>query len=286
MDQEQETGVCPSCGYPAHAGHGPQCAVVAGSEVQEREQSLSISRVSPDDQRGVEEFLRFEVDQGFTTMVGSQTFEQKLALRQGQVSADKLRVATAKEGDEVVATSEIVLVNGTKGKQVGADEAWASGTLVAPQKRGAGIGEKMAAWQDDMARDAGKKFILTGIAQHNHPSLRLRMKVGYELEDVVGDPDAGEIDFTLRKDLSQPPAGKDWAKEVLDGRAAAYRGAITEQTPEQLLIDPEDADQVRSALQSGYRGKFLLRPEDFTEEKKIDKNFIVFVRTSEPRVKP
>ena len=109
---------------------------------------------------GWRSFLRFEVDQGFTTMVGSQTFEQKLALRQGQVSADKLRVATAKEGDEVVATSELVLVNGTKGKKVKEDEAWASGTLVAPQKRGAGIGEQMAAWQDEMARIVGVRSLL------------------------------------------------------------------------------------------------------------------------------
>jgi len=198
MDQESEVGVCPSCGYPAHAGHGPQCAMVQPGEAAEKEPPLTISRVRPDDHQGVEEFLRFEVDQGFTTMVGSQTFEQKLALRQGQVNADTLRVATAKEGDDVVATSEIVLVNGTKGKVVKEDEAWASGTLVAPQKRGAGIGEKMAAWQDEMARDAGKKFILTDIAQKNYPSLRLRMKVGYEIEDMVGDPSAGETDFTLR----------------------------------------------------------------------------------------
>lgn len=271
---EQQLNGCPVCGYPKYAGHGPECPNNPKIEAREIEKPLNIQRVEPGDEAAVERYLRFEVDHGFTTMVHGQTFEDKLKLRAGQINSDKLRAAIAEEGDEIVATTEIVLVKGAKGKDIKEDEAWASGTLVSPDKRNSGVGEKMAAWQDEMAKEAGKKFIRTAIAQKNSPSMRLRMKVGYELNGVTVDPSDGDVDYQFRKDLSGELKKKNWVKELETGQLAET--APSKNSPDQILIDPDDNEKISKAIGLGYKGKFLLRPEDFKGDKKISKNLIVF----------
>ncbi len=41
MPHEQTSNLCPSCGYPAHAGHAPKCAAVAGKENEIENQAES-----------------------------------------------------------------------------------------------------------------------------------------------------------------------------------------------------------------------------------------------------
>lgn len=246
-------------------------------EARESKPGITIGRINPDDPGDVRKYFQFEVDQGFTTISPKSTFEGMVDFRQQQMKEGKLYVATAREGDELVATSVVVLESGAMGKEINDDEAWAAGTVVRQGKRGIGIGEKMSAEQDAICREAGKKSIVTVIAKDNYPSMRLRMKVGYELEGV--DKRENEVNYyyrkTLRDDVEQ---FVDLAKFEIDV-FSPYDGVIDAQSPNEILVDPNDAERVQVALFAGYRGRYLVRPDDVDEAKrKFDKNLLLFIR--------
>lgn len=275
MDPEKESQACSQCGYPSHAGHGPECSTIVGPEAREAEPLLTISRIDPNDSESIAAYYQFELTHGFSTLRPGSTLAGMVRFRQEQMWDNKLRVATAKEGEELVGTSVVVLEKGTMGKDVQEDEAWAAGTLVAPAKRRLGIGERLAAEQDAIAKEAGKKFIITIIRKDTADSMRLRLKVGYRLEGVEERED--ETDYKYRKDLTKE-AGVlvDWAEDVRDGRIREQSGEINQDSPDEILINPEDTEKIKDALQKGYQGVYLLRPADFGNEKIITKNLIVF----------
>ena len=250
-------------------------------EGKEQERELDISRIDPEDRDGIEAYYKFEVDHGFSEIDPKKTtLDGMVDFRQTQMREEKLKVAVANEGDELVATSVVVLENGTMGKEMGEDEAYAAGTVVMDGKRGGGIGEKMAAEQDKIAREAGKKSMVTVITNTNHPSMRLRMKTGYRLEGV--EYRADEVNYRYRKDLTgETEESIDWVVEVADGRLNQYSGDFDSTAPDQILIDPENQGAVEVAIEQGYQGMHLLRPEDFNkgnEGATIEKNMVVFGR--------
>lgn len=256
----------------------------APDPVREEEKPLTITRLDPEDAASIAAYYQFEVDHGFSELNEKKSLAGMTAFRQRQIKENKLQVAVAKQGDKLVATSVIVLESGTMGKEIQDNEAWAAGTVVLSGKRGLGIGEQMSAEQDRIAREAGKESILTTITNDNHPSMRLRMKVGYRLEGIEERED--ETNYKYRKDLvNEAGESKDWQEEIKQGRLAVAVD-INKSSPEQILIEPSNAGQIQQALENGYQGVYLLRPGDFKAEKPIAKNLIIFTRgeaqSSEP----
>ncbi len=239
---------------------------------------LTISQVDPESRDDISSYYQFEIDQGFSQIHPKSTFNGMVDFRQKQIKEEKLKIAMAKEGNQLVSTAVVVLENGTMGKKIKEDEAWAAGTVVLSEKRGSGIGEKIAEEQDRIAKDAGKKSILTCITNENHPSMRLYMKVGYRLDGI--DKRENETNYTYRKDLTGESIGSkiNWKEKVEDGELNISEDKINDSSPNEILIDPTDLEQVQNALNSNYEGVHLLRPEDFKERKLIDNNLIVFVR--------
>lgn len=237
----------------------------------------TISRVNPEEEDDIAAYYQFEVDQGFSQINPKTNFDDMVNFRQRQLRDHKLEVAMIKDGDKVVATTIVVLENGTMGKQIQDGEAWAAGTLVLPEKRGLGIGEKMSEEQDKIAKEAGRNSILTAIASDNYPSMRLRMKVGYRLEKINKRND--KIDYIYRKDLAtELPGDKSWKEKAEADNLKIFTGEINGSSPKEILVDPNNDQQIQDALSNNYQGIYLLRPEDFTGHGQIDSNLIVFVR--------
>ena len=246
-------------------------------EPENKNEQITISPISPESTDDISAYYQFEVDQGFSQVNPKTTFDKMVDFRQQQIKENKLKVAMAKEGDQIVATTVVILENGTMGKQIKDDEAWAAGTVVLPEKRGSGIGEKMAEAQDKIAREAGKKSILTAITNNNYPSMRLRLKVGYHLEGI--DQRKNETNYKYRKNLAaESPKDNNWKGMVEAGELKIFEGELNDSSPSEILIDPGNVKQIQNALNNNYEGVYLLRPEDFEEPGQINNNLVVFVK--------
>lgn len=250
-------------------------------EIHETTPDSVFEEISADNPDAIRAYLQFEIDNGFTTLDPRTTLDGQTRFRQQQLQDGKLRVVTCREDSELIGTSVVVLKDGTMDKEIAPNEAYAAGTLVRPDKRNGGIGEKAAAEQDRIAREAGKTALRTVIAQNNAPSARLRMKVGYRLEGIeerpATDERPGEVNYAYRKDLTQKVQTRPWKNEVVAGNLS-WADAVTPESPAELLIDPQNTGAVKQALALEYRGVALLRPEDFEDPKPIDRNALVFVR--------
>ncbi len=245
---------------------------------REREKPLTVSRIDPEDRESIAAYYGFEVAQGFSTFPPEVTFEKMVDHRQSQMRSGKLQAAIAREGSEIAATTVVVLESGPMGKTIRKDEAWAAGTVVKQGLRSHGIGERMAAIQDGIARDSGKHFIITAVNADNFPSMRLRLKVGYQLDGIDKD-DAG---YLFRKDLTREPSViRASVNDVLAGRLREAKGEFTESSDAMVMIDPADSALVKEALKAGYRGVHLLRPEEFPDKAPIIKPYLVFSRITE-----
>jgi RimJ/RimL family protein N-acetyltransferase len=250
-------------------------------ERPENQDQIRVSQINPEDLQEVIDYYQFEIDQDFSKVPEQSTLEKMGKFRQKQMMDNKPRVAKAVEDNKIVGTSVVVLENGAMGKKIKDDEAWAAGTVINKERRGQGIGEKLSVEQDKIARAAGKKSLVTTIVNDNFPSMRLRLKVGYELEGL--DRRENETGYLYRKDLIvDQTGGKDWAGEVESGNLKLFSAADQEQLKNnqdlanQILVDPADDQTVERLLTLGYRGRYLLRPEDFKNEKLIDRNLLVF----------
>lgn len=239
---------------------------------------LNISQIDSESRDDISSYYQFEIDQGFSQIHPKSTFDSMVDYRQKQIKENKLKIVMAKEGDQLVSTAVVVLENGTMGKEIKEDEAWAAGTVVDSKKRGSGIGEKIAEEQDRIAKEAGKKSILTCITNDNHPSMRLYMKVGYRLDGI--DERKNETNYTYRKNIdAELMDGKmNWKEKVKAGELAIVEGKINDSSPKEVLINPNDIERVQNALNSDYEGVYLLRPEDFKKPSPIDNNLIVFTK--------
>lgn len=246
---------------------------------------LTISRIDPKNRDEVAAYYKFEMDHCFSQVPRETTFDKMITYRQEQMRSGKLKVICAKEGDQLVATSVVGLENGTMGKKLKDNEAWAAGTVVLSSKRSGGIGTIISEAQDKIAQEAGKNSLLTTIAADNYPSMRLRMKVGYRLNGVHKYND-GETQYFYRKDLTKELAeDNDYFEAVETGKLKVFRGAIDEKTPDKILVDPLDRALVHQAVSNNYEGRYLLRPEDFSDQPHIEKNYIVFVKKEQEDIK-
>lgn len=246
--------------------------------VQEKQRNVpDIKQIDPEDIASIAAYYQFELDHDFSTLHDGATLESMAAYRQQQMRDGKLGVSVIKEQGNVIASTEVVLISGTKGVTLKPHEARASGTLVDPNLRGQGIGELLAAEQDRIAEAAGKTEIITTIDNDNYPSMRLRLKVGYRLEGMQRDKEP--IEYSFRKQIEHKPSiKKNLAEERAAGRLPIVE-AINESTPDQVLIRSDQIDIIESALTAGYKGIFLLKPDDISDDPEIDAYYLVFART-------
>lgn len=252
-------------------------------EKAENIEQITTSAVDPEDINNVADYYKFEIDNDFSKVPEQSTFEKMTVFRQKQIQENKLQVIKATENGKTIGTSIVVLENGTMGKNIKDNEAWAAGTVIDKSKRGQGIGEKLSYEQDRIARAAGKESILTTISPDNFPSMRLRLKVGYELYGI--DERSDETNYFYRKNLiHNDKIEKDWIPEVESGKLRLL-DADNKETDDEVLVDPNNKDLVAKLLAKGYNGVNLLRPEDFADKKIIDKNLLVFVNTTNQREK-
>ena len=235
----------------------------------------SLSLVDPKSRDDVSSYYQFEIDQGFSKVNPKTTFEKMIDFRQQQIRDGKLKVLMAKGGDQVIATAVVVLENGTMGKKLNQDEAWAAGTVVDKTIQGLGIGEKIAREEDKIALEAGKKYILTIITNDNFSSMRVYMKIGYQLEGI--DKREEETNYIYRKNLLETQPQIDW-QTAMGENPVIFEGKIDESTPDRILIDPNNDQAVQQALDNNYRGIHLLTPKDLRNPDKIDRNLIVFAK--------
>ncbi|MFH0828576.1 MAG: GNAT family N-acetyltransferase [Candidatus Kerfeldbacteria bacterium] len=260
---------------------------------REAERPLEIEIIGPDDRDGVKAWYEFDIQKGFNPPEhqDEQGLEERVDYWQQQLRDGNIGIALGMNGDRVVATTSTVLRNGTLGRTLKENEAWAVGTVVDPDLRSHGIGEQMAKEQHRIARNAGKEYMRAAINPDNASSMRLRMnKVGYVLEGVGGQPDTRIKDndpknrmYYYRKDLrpeneQSGEQGIDWVAEVASGKVVVASEPIDEKTPERILVDPGNRSLVKEAVDQGYRGVFLIRPEDTLDEQLLEQNYIIFVR--------
>jgi L-amino acid N-acyltransferase YncA len=244
-------------------------------EKAENIEQITTSVVNPEDIENVADYYQFEIDNDFSQVPEQSSFEKMTAFRQRQIKENKLQVIKATEDGQTIGTSIVVLENGTMGKNIKDNEAWAAGTVIDKSKMGQGIGEKLSYEQDRIARAAGKESILTTISQDNFPSMRLRLKVGYELDGI--DERSDEINYFYRKNLiSNDKIEKDWAQAVASGGLKLLENN-DEVADDEILVDPNNKALIEKLLLQGYKGVHLLRPEDFSDHQTIDKNLLVFV---------
>jgi len=244
-------------------------------KIKSKEQ-ITTSQIKAEDIDAVADYYQFEVDNGFSSIPEQTDFEGMVKYRQKQIQENKLQVVRAQEKEKTIGTSVVILESGTMGKEIKENEAWAAGTVIDKSRRGQGIGEKLSDEQDRIAREAGKEAILTTITKDNLASMRLRLKVGYELDGINKRED--ETNYLYKKDLVNNKDGKDWPHEVESGKLKLLE-LDEEEIDEQVLVDPDNEKLVEQLLNKGYKGVYLLRPKDFENKESVDRNMLVFVKT-------
>jgi len=206
------------------------------------------------------------------------------------MQGDALVLQVIRKDGQIIASTELVLKNGTKGKEINdQEEAWASGTVIQKNLRSQGIGELCAAAQEKVAKEAGRIAIRTAIWNDNYSSMRLRMRSGYRLvgEGTYKTIDPKKPDCRYRKDLTEePPIAKRTTQEIRQHlnteRQAGHLpvvNTVDTNSPDQILIDPTNTASMNQALEQNYVGVYLLVPKDVPGDEEIDKNFVVFIKT-------
>ncbi|NMB48282.1 GNAT family N-acetyltransferase [Candidatus Kuenenbacteria bacterium] len=241
----------------------------------EKLKKLFISIIDPDDTEAITSYLRFEDDNRFERQDSTESRDLRVEKLKRKISAGDTVVILACDGDKIVASSSVT--------DLGPDsqEAWADGTLVQQNYRKEGMGRELSLMQEEAARKASKEAIVTAINFDNLGSIALRMRSGYVL-GRAGLSWQNKGCYGLRKDLeNKNPEQTDWATKVLAGEIKVP--SVSDDAGkfnDQLLIDVGDFEGIKDILTKGYRGVYLLMPEDFPDEKDkpINKNYIVFVK--------
>ncbi|MFA5954372.1 MAG: hypothetical protein WC817_02455 [Patescibacteria group bacterium] len=271
---------------------------------REQTPNIFVEVLQGDNRQGISEYIDHEANNGFEThtqraaryrergiiepQLSDDDAEKKarelfIGQRQKEIQENRLQVVMGRDGAApdapLVATSVVVLENGTMGKKIGPDEAWAAGTLVKLDQRSLAIGEHMAAAQEEIAKANGKKELLTGIDVDNLASIGLRLKVGYELWQVRED----DKSYGLRKDLSTGKTESGWASKVLEGTLRFPPADADQFIDEAILIDSNDTARARAAIEQGYRGVALLWKKNFEGvPPPFEGSAIVFTRENKP----
>lgn len=257
--------------------------------IEQESNEYQVEKIAADNLDGIIAQLRFEMENGITKHDDPQWPEKTAVERQQQMQGDALVLQVIKKDGQIIASTELVLTNGTKGKEINdREEAWASGTVIQKDLRSQGIGELCAAAQEKVAKEAGRKAILTTIWNDNYSSMRLRMRNGYRLigEGTYKNIDPKKPDCQYRKDLTEePPIAKHTTQEIRRHLNTERRAdnlpvvnTIGTNSPDQVLIDPSNAPLMNQALEQNYVGVYLLTPKDIPDDQEIDKNFVVFIR--------
>lgn len=266
---------------------------VGQAPVQDQEKPVEISEINSDDLKPIKGYYKFEVDHNFSKLDERTTLDKMASMRQEQMKNEQLKVFTAKEGNELIATSVVVLNNSpdgqkTMGKEIKENEAFAAGTFVLMDKRGGQIAPDLAKQQEAAAIEAGKTAIITDIDPTNQPSMRFRMnKRGYSLDGVNDEGKEGgqaKYSYRFRKSLDQSQSAQDptnWADRVKNGEVNVLEGDVNDNSPDEILVDPENIPQIQQLVENNYKGIYQLNPErDFgdQQEKPIEKDLIVFTK--------
>lgn len=267
---------------------------VSDSEVKK---DVTFGHVDPENRKEISDYYGFEVVNKFSKVAEETTFDKMIDYRQEQMRQGCLRVATAREGKDLIATSVVVLKDmadgrHTLGKEIESNEAFAAGTFILPSKRGSEVAKRLATEQEKITEEAGKKSILTEIDYNNSPSMRFRMnKMGYCLYGTkIQDKDGQELYvYRYKKNLENPedvgprdPANQPpWVEKIKVGELKIHDSEVNPDSPPEILISPDNIKQIQAALANNYKGVSLINPElDFPDEKAkpIDKNYIVFIK--------
>lgn len=256
-------------------------------QIERGSDEYEIKKISADNLDGITAQLGFEMKNGYTQH-DTDWPEKTAPERREQMENGGLVLHVVRKNGEIIASTEIILNSGTKGKVLGDDEAWASGTLIQGELQGRGIGKLCADTQERVAKEAGKKAIRTSIWNDNYSSMRLRMRNGYRLvgEGSYKNIDPKKPDAMYRKVLTEePPITKHTTQEIQQHlnteRQAGHlpvATAMDADSPDQVLIDPSNAPLMNQALEQGYVGVYLLIPKDIPNDAEIDKNFVVFIK--------
>lgn len=259
-------------------------------QIERESDDYHVEKIAADDLAGIIDQLRFEMRNGITKHADPQWPEKTAVERQQQMQGDALVLQVIKKNGQIIASTELVLKNGTKGKEIDdATEAWASGTVVQKDLRSQGIGELCAAAQEKIAKEAGRTSIRTSIWNDNYLSMRLRMRNGYRLigEGKYKNIDPNKPDCVYRKRLDEePPIAKRSAKEIqhhLNTERQTGRlpiaNHVNADSPEQILVDPLNTALMNQVLEHNYAGVYLLTPKDIPDDEEMNRNFVVFIKT-------
>ena len=132
---------------------------VSDSEVKK---DVTFGHVDPENRKEISDYYGFEVVNKFSKVAEETTFDKMIDYRQEQMRQGCLRVATAREGKDLIATSVVVLKDmadgrHTLGKEIESNEAFAAGTFILPSKRGSEVAKRLATEQEKITEEAGKK---------------------------------------------------------------------------------------------------------------------------------
>lgn len=259
-------------------------------QIEQESNDYQVEKIAADDLAGITAQLRFEMENGITKHDDPHWPEKTAVERQLQMQDDALVLQVIRSDGQIIASTELVLKNGTKGKEINdQEEAWASGTVIKKDLRSRGIGELCAAAQEKIAKEAGRTAILTTIWNDNYSSMRLRMRHGYRLigEGKYKNIDPKKPDCKYRKDLTEEPSITKRTVQEIQQHLHTERqvnrlpvvNAIAANSPDQVLIDPSHTTLMNQAFEQNYVGVYLLTPRDIPDDAEIDKNFVVFIRT-------
>lgn len=235
---------------------------------------LALSVTDSGDVNSLAQYLIFETSNNFRREDTKAPLELRIKKLAREIADRKKAVVLIRDGDKIIGSTTVSdLLPDSK-------EAWADGTLVDPSYRGRGIGLQLALAQEKIARSAGRESIATIVAVDNMPSIALRLKAGYILNGI--NRWKSETGYKFRKDLtaSSGEAAVNWVDKVLTGGIGIIEKIDQQNTQKEILVPADDPDVVNKIIAKGYRGVYLLMPENFRNEKEqpINKNCIVFVK--------
>ena len=248
----------------------------------------TLERLTSDDINTLRDQLKFELKHGIMDINDPNWIEEEAAKRQKEMRSGSAVIHVLKKDGEIVGGTGVILKSGTGGREFPDDTAWASGTLIREDLRSQGAGEKCAAIQEKVAREAGKKFVRTSIWNDNYSSMRFRMRRGYRLISAGNhkDGDAVRPYSKYRKSLVQKSLiekhSVEETRQYLENERTSGRlpivNSLETDLSNQVLVDPNNADLMNQVIEQGYVGVYLLTKKDVPIDDEIDKNYIVFVK--------
>ena len=242
-ESEQNETTCPSCGYPAHAGHAPDCRANKG----EKDEEFPIEQAKSE-----EEITRFyilrELANGNTD---NEDIQRRVWKNMKYLDRDNSQIFLMKDKGEIIAGAQIDIE-----EEGGERKAYLGNKFVNADHRGKNLASALVRKRVDVARERGCKEVYSLVSNTNFEGLRSIMKDGFSIKSTKGVPQMENVKamYYVYKNLEKNEPVKPENFDKLQ---------VAENTEDlgknnQVLIRINNPQLIEHALQNGYVGRQLV----------------------------